>query len=162
LAIWRDRPAPKKAHIALAHNREEPTAFGFSTGDFMYNTPVFAQVAVFLLVGFLAAAAVHFGFGAGFVDDALGYPIVAYAAVLAAALSRPGGSVALPLRLLCSVVLATVTLLLLRTVLLFTVPFGSFQTTGHTPAVALPISLLVAAAGQLLLLRVVQARSASK
>jgi hypothetical protein len=119
----------------------------------MYNRPVFAQVAVFLFVGFLAALAVQLGFGPGFVDDALGYPIVAYAAILAAGLSQPGGTVPLPVRLLSSVLFSSVTLLLLRSVLLFTLPVGDFQTTGHSPAFALPCSLLVAALGQLLLLR---------
>jgi hypothetical protein len=123
---------------------------------------VFAQVAVFLVVGFLAAGAVQLGFGPGFVDDALSYPIVAYAAVLGAALSRPGGTVPLPLRLLSSVLLANVTLLLLRTQLLFTLPIGEFQTTGHSPGFALPCSLLVAGLGQLLLVRSFGSKKSSK
>jgi hypothetical protein len=144
------------------NNCRGASAFSFSASNFRYNTPVFAQVAVFLLVGFLAAAAVQLGFGPGFVDDALAYPIVAYAAVLAAALSRPGGTVPLPFRLLSSVLFASVTLLLLRTKLLFTLPLGDFQTTGHSPGFALPCSLLVSALGQLGLLRLFGSRKSAE
>jgi hypothetical protein len=103
---------------------------------------VLLRLSIALVVGLLAATAIDLGFGPGFVDDAVAYPAVIYACVLATAVTRTQGGNTRPwfVHLLCNGSLGAVALVALRTVALVDLPFGNYATSGHFPYVAVPLA----------------------
>lgn len=117
------------------------------------------QFALSLAVAMLGAVAAYFGFGPGFVDDVIAYPLTAYVCAFAAFIARPGLAVEPFLRALIAAAVGALGLWALRTVALFTLPIGQFVTTGHSPFVALPICALLAEGTNQLLAWLRSARS---
>jgi ABC-type sugar transport system permease subunit len=110
---------------------------------------VFPSVLTALGVGLLAAVAVDQGFGPGFIDNVVAYPAVIYSAAVAATVARwranaSGGGRAWFLNVVSHACVSAVMLVLLRTLLRFELPIGTFTTTGHYPYVAIPLTCVAA------------------
>jgi hypothetical protein len=120
---------------------------------------VISQFATSFAVALLAAVAVQLGFGAAFVDDAVGYPVVVYVCALAAIAARSGVGLHPLLRAVVAAVAGGLTLWALRTKLQFEFPFGQFLTTGHWPFFALPAAALVGELTNAALFRALRART---
>jgi len=121
---------------------------------------VISKLATSFAVALLAAVAVQLGFGAAFVDNAVGYPVVVYVCALAAIAARSGVGLHPLLRATVAAVAGGLTLWALRTALLFEFPFGEFLTTGHWPFFALPVSALVGELSNAAIWQIVRRRSA--
>lgn len=107
------------------------------------------SVLTALAVGFLSAVAIDKGFGPGFIDDAIAYPAVIYAAWVAGAVARlrsaaTGGPRVWVMNVMSHGSVSAVVLVLLRTVARFELPVGEFTTTGHYPYFAVPVACTVA------------------
>lgn len=110
---------------------------------------MFPSVLTALGVGLLAAVAVDQGFGPGFIDNVVAYPAVIYSAAVSATVVRwrsnaSGGGRAWLLNVISHACLSAVVLVLLRTLLKFEIPIGTFTTTGHYPYFAIPVACVVA------------------
>jgi hypothetical protein len=106
------------------------------------NAAVASTFLTSLGIALLAALAVQLGFGAAFVDDALGLPIAIYTCALCAAFARSVPGVQRVQRIGVACAVGALTAWALRTVLMFELPFGQFVTTGHSPFTSLPLSAL--------------------
>lgn len=98
-----------------------------------------------ICVSLLAAAAVDFGFGVGFVSDRIAWATTTYTTVLVVMLigresGNPHPAHRVWLRIPAAVFAASLCLWLLRGVLLVELAEGSFVTTGHSPYVVLPVA----------------------
>lgn len=110
---------------------------------------MFPSVMTALGVGLLAAVAVDQGFGPGFIDDVVAYPTVIYSAAIAGTVARwrsnaSGGGRAYLLNIISHACVSAVALVLLRTLLRFELPIGTFTTTGHYPYFAIPVACVAA------------------
>ncbi len=106
------------------------------------------RVSLSLLVSLCAAVAVHFSFGPAFVDDLVGYSSTAYVTGLAAIVGRDDNarwSNRAVFRGPIGLAVGVLVLLQLRSWAMFSVPWGEYATSGHSPFFAFPAAGLVAA-----------------
>lgn len=107
------------------------------------------SVLTALCVGLLASVAVDLGFGPGFIDDVVAYPVVVYTAWVSAVVVRmrmraTGGPRAFLLNLMSHGSVAAIVVVILRTVARVELPVGKYTTTGHYPYFVIPVACVIA------------------